>query len=406
MRNDAVSAIFCVSFETHTGNALVFQYPPTLDLRGVEFKAMPSGSHNLLRDVVCFKHGDFFGVACFHKRPVPESAEERGVRMRSVGVLMSHYYSLADHVVALSALVQTQTGTREGSFGVLEEYFRTNAAAVSIPSEFPLSQPAGSFLMFLRTYGEAAVLQLWRAAVLHKRILLCCNPPFSEASFAVHNICVLASVSSTSLFTCSPNPLFYVNVADIDFLKTQTRYVAATTEKIFAEKPSLYDLFVTTERRLVFSENLSNGGELAVIQSRTATDRRRQTQLAQLMTQAGRVEGAENVDVNAENMLKRFFFELNNRLYGCIARFAEHAQQRQDPTHSIGAALSAPSAAAEQQQGEVRGYSLVDEDQPVLADFGFAFTDLPFLSLVAAAQGVSGDIFASVPAPRRLCTCC
>ena len=38
--------------------------------------------------------------------------------------------------------------------------------------------------------------------------------------------------------------MYYVNVFDIDRLSTMESYIACTSEKIFQEKPQLYDLYV------------------------------------------------------------------------------------------------------------------------------------------------------------------
>ncbi len=44
-----------------------------------------------------------------------------------------------------------------------------------------------------------------------------------------------------------PNILFYVNIFDIDRIKKMKSYIACTTEKIFAEKKDLYDVYIDNQ---------------------------------------------------------------------------------------------------------------------------------------------------------------
>lgn len=64
--------------------------PQDIDLEGVEFKSMASGSHKIQSDFIYFRKGPFFGLACFANMPV-ESELERGARMKSVGILSPSY---------------------------------------------------------------------------------------------------------------------------------------------------------------------------------------------------------------------------------------------------------------------------------------------------------------------------
>lgn len=98
--------------------------PHDINLDGVEFKSMASGSHRITSDFMCvfpltaaiqgllgsvnsaaarplfisaftlsdryFRKGCYFGLACFANMPV-ESELERGARMKSVGILCPSY---------------------------------------------------------------------------------------------------------------------------------------------------------------------------------------------------------------------------------------------------------------------------------------------------------------------------
>ena len=52
------------------GNVIEWCYPDDYDLTGVEFKAMPSGAHNVQHDVVVFEVNGNFGMAAFMMKQV------------------------------------------------------------------------------------------------------------------------------------------------------------------------------------------------------------------------------------------------------------------------------------------------------------------------------------------------
>lgn len=115
--------IFQAHFHTRRGNELTFQAGHDLDLSGIEWKVLPSGSHALASDLLWFTlpdsaegeaHGyDKVGVACFRNRKLTGAPEEeadaeteqvessgdrdqqearrldeRGARMTAVGVIV------------------------------------------------------------------------------------------------------------------------------------------------------------------------------------------------------------------------------------------------------------------------------------------------------------------------------
>eukprot|EP00116_Pleurobrachia_bachei_P012190 sb/3472452/ len=98
-------AIFVVAFDTREGNVIEWCYPDDYDLTGVEFKAMPSGAHNVQHDVVVFEVNGNFGMAAFMMKQV-ENTAERGARMKSVGVVTRNYPSLSPHEERLVEFAQ------------------------------------------------------------------------------------------------------------------------------------------------------------------------------------------------------------------------------------------------------------------------------------------------------------
>lgn len=268
--NEMIVAVFVVAFDTKKGNIVEWKHPEAVNLEGVEFKSLASGLHHVAKDFIYFKQNQLFGLSCFEKIPVA-SVEERGARMKSVGILAVGYSDLHFHMDFLQRQVRTQVET-PGHYGSLEEYFRhyqsprqpiSRPIAASDSSShgtedlppMTITHPAGCFTQFLQFFGPKIFI-LWRLALLKKRIILFSPPPIGVVCYRVYCACLLAShVLATELNTDS-NPQFYVNVADIDQLKTVGNYIACTTEKIFQSKRDLFDVFVdnqnitTTQPRL------------------------------------------------------------------------------------------------------------------------------------------------------------
>ena len=82
-----------------------WQIPDEVDLTGVEFKALVSGSHTVEQDFVYFRHQSYYGLSCFAMKSV-DNVAERGARMKSVGIVCAKYTSLHEHQEFLEEQVQ------------------------------------------------------------------------------------------------------------------------------------------------------------------------------------------------------------------------------------------------------------------------------------------------------------
>uniref|UniRef100_A0A8C7N2E2 DENN domain-containing protein 11 n=1 Tax=Oncorhynchus kisutch TaxID=8019 RepID=A0A8C7N2E2_ONCKI len=176
-----------------------------VNLDGVEFKSMASGSNRIGNDFIYFRKGCYFGLACFANMPV-ESELERGTRIKSVGIL-SPSYTLLYHYM----------------------HFLENQVRPSMRIKKAVLHPAGNGLVTAcpTSYWVPAINRCMhpemKFALLRKRILMFSPPP-------------------VGVFVFTFRPIFYVNVADIAALATEMSYV-----KIFEEKKELYDVYVDNQ---------------------------------------------------------------------------------------------------------------------------------------------------------------
>lgn len=243
-------AVFVATFDTRHGNTLEWTCPRNMDLDGVEFKSLASGLHHVAKDFVYFKINDYYGLSCFEKISV-SSVQERGARMKSVGVLAHTYRYLHLHREFLQRQVRAQL-EKPGDYGSLEEYLRhfpqrvpkRHPSASDDSQVMQQAHPDGCFSDFMHFFGPH-IFVLWKLALLHKRIIFYSPPPVGEVCQRVYCTSLLTShkLDKRSLQT-DHNPCFYINVADIETLSCTRTYIACTTEKIFQIKHNLYDVFV------------------------------------------------------------------------------------------------------------------------------------------------------------------
>jgi len=326
-----IVALFVVVFDTKHGNDIEWQVPEDIDLQGIEFKALVSGSHTVYQDFVYFKYKQCFGLSCFEKMSV-ENEVERHARMKSVGIICTNYTSLHEHMPFLETQVRKQLMEPEHYDELMQYYYkfktcpqknnymaspdRRSLAAVDDLPILKITHPAGCFSQFIR-YFEEKVFVLWKLVLLQQRILFFSPPPAGISSYRVYCTCLLGSHAVPYVYDWNPNPLFSVNVMDIAQLSSKERYVACTTEKIFELKKEVYDAFVDNQN-LVLSESLSSFGKI------NSADKKR---YQQLRSYSDRQFVSGNDVSDDEKLYTRFFVEANNRLFKVLYEAASKSNR-------------------------------------------------------------------------------
>ncbi|XP_051512151.1 DENN domain-containing protein 11-like isoform X3 [Myxocyprinus asiaticus] len=341
---DQIVAVFVVTFDTRSGNMIEWCLPQDVNLEGVEFKSMASGSHRISSDFIYFRKGCYFGLACFANMPV-ESELERGARMKSVGILSPSYTLLYRHMHFLENQVRHQLQC-PGQYSPLEAFYEDKKAVLppggnglitACPTnsigpivnrcmhpEMKITHPAGCMSQFIRFFGEQ-IMVLWKFALLRKRILIFSPPPVGVVCYRVYCCCCLANVSIPGMGVLVPElrPFFYVNVADIAALETELSYVACTTEKIFEEKKELYDVYIDNQNVKTHRESLQ---PLLRLNNADRAKYRKLCEQRQLLLYSQEVDG--DCTSNEEDLFILFFMEQNNRIFQTLSEVAGSA----DPT--------------------------------------------------------------------------
>nr|XP_036850467.1 DENN domain-containing protein 11 isoform X1 [Manis javanica]XP_036850468.1 DENN domain-containing protein 11 isoform X1 [Manis javanica] len=354
VEEDQVVAVFVVTFDPRSGNMVEWCLPQDMDLEGVEFKSMASGSHKIQSDFIYFRKGPFFGLACFANMPV-ESELERGARMKSVGILSPSYTLLYRYMHFLENQVRHQLET-PGHYSHLAAFYEDKKGVLHtgpgrggslppvcwLPSihrymypEMKITHPAGCMSQFIKFFGEQ-ILTLWKFALLRKRILIFSPPPVGVVCYRVYCCCCLANISLPGIggTVPEPKPFFYVNVADIESLEVEVSYVACTTEKIFEEKRDLYDVYVDNQNVKTHHDHLQ---PLLRISSADREKYRRLNEQRQMLLYSQEV--GEDYNPCEEDLFVLFFLEQNNRIFQTLLEVSASQDKTLTAEHARGMGL-------------------------------------------------------------------
>uniref|UniRef100_G1TDX9 DENN domain-containing protein 11 n=1 Tax=Oryctolagus cuniculus TaxID=9986 RepID=G1TDX9_RABIT len=315
--------------------------PQDIDLEGVEFKSMASGSHKIQSDFIYFRKGPFFGLACFANMPV-ESELERGARMKSVGILSPSYTLLYRYMHFLENQVRHQLET-PGHYSHLAAFYEDKKGVLHAGPGRGGSLPPVCWLPSIHRYmypemkffGEQ-ILILWKFALLRKRILIFSPPPVGVVCYRVYCCCCLANVSLPGIGGTVPEskPFFYVNVADIESLEVEVSYVACTTEKIFEEKRELYDVYVDNQNVRTHHDHLQ---PLLKLNSADREKYRRLNEQRQMLLYSQEVE--EDYSPCEEDLFVLFFLEQNNRIFQTLLEVSASQDKTLTAEHARGMGL-------------------------------------------------------------------
>ncbi|KAI9025590.1 hypothetical protein DFJ74DRAFT_642594 [Hyaloraphidium curvatum] len=295
--------VFVVRFDTKHGNTLEWVHPEGADVAGAEFSCLPSGSHNIHEDVICFKNGLFYGVAAFG-RAAGAVDMERGARLRAVGVLSPDYLGLAAHIPFLRSRVRHAL-RNPGDYSELVPYYEATRSPWDMPQHVRASadggeaigtpesagdspasassssgalqrvqrptaaqilqeMPPGQLATFVDYFGPYIFLvgkalpphrtrtdptapsrpQIWKNVLAQKRILFFAPPPVLSLTHHVLSALTLGAHHLESGPEVPTDPVFYVNLNDIIEVSHKPHYIGCTTDSIILSKPQYYDLFL------------------------------------------------------------------------------------------------------------------------------------------------------------------
>ncbi|QLQ80177.1 hypothetical protein HG537_0D01780 [Torulaspora globosa] len=305
-----ISCMFLSNFEMKKGNITVWsrkwsEKDCQIDLENVEFKALPSGIHEVSDDVINFvlpreaTTDEYYQGVAYYQQNGQEMAEKseqldrNSVKMYALGVIVDPKYKKSgvsngsfdewksrqfttanDYVDDLQDLLTRWLARKQyDNFTLFEEYFDCNSLAndsgelardivsndanlVSEPARRP--QMLEYLPFWIRKLGPL-VFPLWKSCLLGERILIL-NPQGGsfELCNALNYCLSIISLIPRALqvnrheeYEYFVKPLFTIGISDIDSMISDTRqvqtnvkvsgFIACTSDEIITTKIELYD---------------------------------------------------------------------------------------------------------------------------------------------------------------------
>ncbi|KAJ3787099.1 hypothetical protein GGU10DRAFT_386124 [Lentinula aff. detonsa] len=277
-------AIFHASFHPTRGNIIDWSVKANEDLNldNLEFSALPSGLHLVEQDTIYFSKDGHQGVCAFRRVKSTEEGH-RGFRLSSLGILLAkstrpkpwrHVAALKNLIVMLYARMELTDALQpsEPDWQPSRTYFKEHKVKAFGPGEagdwsgwtheldeqnhdLPNSNPTLHLPHLLRILGPST-LTLYKHVIGRKRILIYTLPPVETACILCHvaaDFCYEQQVDTTSNRLPGKSQggidvLGMITLSDVDRLSTETMagkgWIACTTDAIFLERPSYYDLLI------------------------------------------------------------------------------------------------------------------------------------------------------------------
>ncbi|KAJ6629882.1 hypothetical protein B0H10DRAFT_1985692 [Mycena sp. CBHHK59/15] len=286
-----IVAIFHASFHPTQGNIIDWSLKAhdDLNLDNLEFSALPSGLHLVEQDVVYFTKDDQHGVCVFRRRKTVDQGH-RGFRLSSLGLLLAKSTRPRPwrHTAALKELTSLIYSRFESSGSLVptesdwdpaRAFFSERKVARAdlggagdwngwshellerLDDDRTEQNPTLHLPHLLRILGPSS-LTLYKHVVGRRRILIYTLPPVEPASILCQVAADMCYEHQVEYTTSPGSPssrlrgkwkegisvLGMVTLNDMDRLQTEGEsgrgWVACTSDAIFLEKPSCYDLLI------------------------------------------------------------------------------------------------------------------------------------------------------------------
>lgn len=255
-----LAAIFHSSFHPTAGNTIDWSLGDA-SLDGLEFNTLPSGLHLVDHDVVYFsKHGKQ-GVSIFRRRSTQDHGH-RGVRLSSLSILLSKStrprpWRYVAALKELTTLLYSRTdpdwdlaraffNERNADPGAVEDWNGWSHELLDRPDDDD-NNPTLHLPHLLRILGPSS-LTLYKHVIGRRRILIYTLPPVEPASILCQVAADMAFQLQLEHSKEGISVLGMVTLNDLDRLRAEGNtgrgWVACTTDAIFLEKPSCYDLLI------------------------------------------------------------------------------------------------------------------------------------------------------------------
>ncbi|KAF0980671.1 hypothetical protein FDP41_013154 [Naegleria fowleri] len=327
MIDTSIVCLFVVKFDLKIGYQIEHQMQNSanpINLNGIEYKCLPSGTHKLDTDTVLFRHvhdnREYFGLACvdiFRSKDL-----DRGSRIRSLGILSPDYRGVMTHTTFLRNCIQGMNACDNSEdsrqfIHNLTEYFQNHDSNSKInqrrlseitKEEIENHLNFGSLISLFYFYREN-IFTLWKALLLKKRILISTSVPIGSGCSKVHAIHFLTYFAPQQAYSYIENHFgrninfcYYISLNDYSHLLQMKSYLACTCDEILESKPECYDVLLK-DRQVVIPDKI-----LKQTLKKSESDEEKSKLLDTLLSQIAHLPRMEQ-----EAIFRKYFAFINNQ---------------------------------------------------------------------------------------------
>ncbi|KAG2393143.1 hypothetical protein C9374_009720 [Naegleria lovaniensis] len=327
MIDTSIVCLFVVKFDLKIGYQVEHQMQNSsnpINLNGIEYKCLPSGTHKLDTDIVLFRHvndnTEYFGLGCvdiFRSKDL-----DRGSRIRALGILSRDYRGVMTHMTFLRNCIQGMNAcdnTEDGRKYIhhLTEYFQNHDSNSKInqrrlseitKEEIDNHLNFGSLISLFYFYREN-IFTLWKAILLKKRILISTSVPIGSGCSKAHAMHFLTYFAPQQDYTYieshfgkNINFCYYISLNDYSHLLQMKSYLACTCDEILESKPECYDVLLKDRQVIIPDKTLKQ------TLKKSESDEEKSKMLDNLLNQIAHLSRIEQ-----EAIFRKYFAFINNQ---------------------------------------------------------------------------------------------
>lgn len=273
MASHMLTNVFLCQFDMSRGNTLVWSARDNDPLlKGIEFKALPSGIHEVSDDVIRFcieyEQTQYYGICCYLQNAFEvldnEGQVDRSkVKMYSLGVIVDpsqisddlrgfNYEVTNQYIPELQSLLKdwsTNQGSNSNSYEQLSTYYHKKISG-SLNYEVDYQTSMLNHLPYWLNKLGPLIFPLFKSCLLRERILVI-SAPGNSFEYTNSLLYCLATISRNSKLNMGNTgskgsyipTLFTVGTYDIEDLEKhgQEGFLAVTSDEILLYKEELFD---------------------------------------------------------------------------------------------------------------------------------------------------------------------
>lgn len=249
-----IVGMFLAKFDMKKGNIIEWQHGCD-DFENLEFKALPSGIHELNEDIINFKavtasgvRKSYRGIAYFRQNGFDEDIRKNGqvdrslVQMYSLGLIIKPDELETDQYASdLEYLLTEWLKSKEQGPNLFDDYFQ-NPQPITTARDS--RRKMLEYLPFWSTKLGPLILVIWKSLLLKKRVLVL-NAPGGSFDLCNSLAFCISAIANNSAAEKPYELLYTIGTIDIDELsKIETPYIASTSDEVLIYHKELYDVVV------------------------------------------------------------------------------------------------------------------------------------------------------------------